>query len=67
MDISLDGSVAAVGTASRLIEVFDIDHGTFQDYPAHVGKVDKVRFSPKGDIFLSVSGTELLVWKVCAS
>ena len=67
MEVSPEGSLAAMGTASRLIEVLDIDHGTFQDYPGHVGKVEKIRFSPKGDVFVSTSGTELLVWKVITS
>lgn len=57
----------AIGTSSRLVELIDACHGTFQDFIGHSGPVEHVKFSPNGRILLTASGTELLVWKVLDS
>jgi len=65
MTPSPDGTLLAIGTGSRLLELVDPTHGTFQDFAGHSGQVSDVVFSPNADMLLSVSGSELLVWKVC--
>lgn len=57
----------ALGTESRLVELVDACHGTFQDFCGHFGPVDHVKFSPDGKFLLTASSTELLFWKVVAS
>lgn len=57
----------AVGTESRLTELVDACHGTFQDFTGHFGSVSKMKFSSDGKHLLSASGNELLLWKVLDS
>lgn len=57
----------ALGTESRLAELVDACHGTFQDFCAHYGAVTNLKFSPDGKHLLSASGNELLLWKVLDS
>ncbi|CAK8679863.1 unnamed protein product [Clavelina lepadiformis] len=64
MAVSTDGTLLASGTGTRLLELVDANHGTFQDYSGHSGVVEKVGFSPDGRLLLSSSGPELFVWKV---
>lgn len=57
----------ALGTESRLAELVDACHGTFQDFTGHFGAVTKLKFSLDGKHLLSASGNELLLWKVLDS
>nr|XP_039271031.1 WD repeat-containing protein 90-like [Styela clava] len=57
----------ALGTESRIVELVDACHGTFQDFCGHFGPINHVKFSPDGKLLLTASGTELLLWKVIAT
>ena len=58
------GHLYAIGTDTRLVELVDTRHGTFQDFTGHSSEVKKVRFSPDGKILLSAAGSELFVWRI---
>uniref|UniRef100_F7AB73 WD repeat-containing protein 90 n=1 Tax=Ciona intestinalis TaxID=7719 RepID=F7AB73_CIOIN len=61
----LHGQLCVVGTSSRLVELVDVTHGTFQDYVGHGRDVTQAAFSPSGKLLLTASGGELFVWDVC--
>uniref|UniRef100_H2ZR20 CFA20 domain-containing protein n=1 Tax=Ciona savignyi TaxID=51511 RepID=H2ZR20_CIOSA len=63
--VHLHGPLCVAGTASRLVELIDVAHGTFQDYASHGRDVTQVRFSPSGKLLISAAGGELFVWDVC--
>lgn len=56
--------LVAVGTDSRLVQVFDINHGTFQDFTGHSGAVDFVSFNKDATKLFSSSFNEIFVWKL---
>ena len=64
MDVSPQGHLFAIGTDTRLVELVDAKHGTFQDFTGHSGEVKKVIFSPDEKLLLTAAGSELFVWRI---
>ncbi|XP_071478368.1 WD repeat-containing protein 90-like [Diadema antillarum] len=64
LDLNPRGHLIALSTQERLLKIMDYHECSFQDFAAHSGAVNLVRFSRSGDQLFSVSGTEILLWDV---
>lgn len=57
-------NLLAFGTKTRLLQIKDYNHGTFQDYSQHSDTVSSVCFSCDGKKIFSSSFNEIFIWNV---
>lgn len=62
--ISPKQNILAFGTKTRLLQIKDFNHGTFQDYSQHSDTVSSVCFSNDGKKLFSSSFNEIFIWNV---
>ena len=63
MKLVSDGRIAAIGTTSRLVQLVDVEFGTFQDYSGHTAPVHLMSFSPDMKYLITISLLgDIFVW-----
>ncbi|RNA21555.1 WD repeat-containing 90 [Brachionus plicatilis] len=64
LSVSPKRNLFAIGTKTRLLQIKDYNHGTFQDYSQHSDTVSSVCFSCDGKKLFSSSFNEIFIWNV---
>lgn len=62
--ISSRSNLIAFGTKTRLLQIKDVNRGTFQDYAQHSDTVSSVCFSNDGKRLFTTSFNEIFIWDV---
>ncbi|CAJ0940943.1 unnamed protein product [Ranitomeya imitator] len=67
LSMSPAASLLVTGSSERLLRVIDSSAGTRQDFSAHDDGVHLCRVSPSGNLLLTASYSQVLVWAVQSS
>ncbi|XP_077130322.1 WD repeat-containing protein 90 isoform X3 [Ranitomeya variabilis] len=67
LSMSPAASLLVTGSSERLLRVIDSSAGTRQDFSAHDDGVHLCRVSPSGNLLLTASYNQVLVWAVQSS